>query len=475
MKKIKTGLNLLHSKLEIVTIAFILLYTVAAIVVSLNRYWQYQSFYFDFGIYDTAIWAASRFQLPIVDHFGFGNVSRIIWADHFNPSIFLLSPLYWFTDKREVMLIAQALAVTISSFVGFLIARKYLKNKLAVLALVVAYLGYVGMQNALITEFHDSTIAVLPLMFVFWALFNKKWKIYFISLIILLGFKESFAGLGVALAAYLYFRKEIKIAILTGLISIAWGYLAINVIIPYFSQGIYLYSPSQLPRNLADLIKAFIAPPLKDRTIFYSYLTFGFLPLFDLSLALSIFENFFERFILAPSATRFDLGFHYNAPLTPLLFIASMYAFSKMEASRHLKKIVTVYALGIIFTVIFLHRFILHGPLGLFYNSAYYNQSNGVRYVDSFLKSIPDHGVIMTQNDLALRLSHQKDVKLLRVEYQKINPDFVVLNLTPGGNANGYYPLTYNQAKTLKDELLHDSHYKVDKYADELYIFSKLK
>lgn len=55
--------------ISILTITFIVIYTIAAITVSVNRFWQYQNFYFDFGIFDSAIWKAAKFQLPKVDHF----------------------------------------------------------------------------------------------------------------------------------------------------------------------------------------------------------------------------------------------------------------------------------------------------------------------------------------------------------------------------------------------------------------------
>lgn len=464
-------INIIYEKSYYLVWIFILLYTVAAILVSVNRYWQYQTFYFDFGIYDSAIWKVSRFQIPTVDHVDIGNKNIVIFGDHFSPSVFILSPLYWLTDRREIIFVAQVLAVVAASLIGFIISSRYLKNKLATLALVIAFLGYVGTQNALISDFHEATIAVLPLMLIFWAIFSKRWKLYFLFLIIFLGFKESFAGIGVAIGLYLVVkdRSNLKIALMTAVISLLWGIVTTKYIIPYFSS-IYLYTPRYLPSSLNELVLRFIFPDLHWKTIFYTYLTFGFLPIFDLAILPAVFENFFERFVLSQRGA--DLGMHYNAPLVPFMFIGALYAFKLME-KRFDKKIISAYATLIICMAFFLHRFVLHGPLGLSYNKVFYEQNDRTKYVDEFVANFPKSGLIMTQNDLAVRLTHQ-NVKLLRRNYREFNPDYIILNLTPGQNPNSFFPLSYKEVESLKDDLMIDPRYNLRKFTDYLYLFYKL-
>lgn len=461
--------------LSVLTFLFIIIYTFAATVVSLNRYWQFQSAYYDFGVIDAAIWKVSRFQLPYVDHHSLGNGNVMIFASHLSPSVFLLSPLYWLTDKREVLLIAQSVLVGLSAIVSYFIAKGMIRNKLAIFALIVAFLGYVGLQNALISEFHDTTLSVLPLTVLFWAIFRKKWFLYFLMLVILLGLKESFAGLGVGIGIYLFFkgRKYLPFALSTTIISIIWGVLALKYIIPYFSEGIYLYSNTNFPGSPIDFIMAFFFPELKWKTVWYSFLTFGFLPIFNLGLLPAIMENFLERFVLSPFSSRWDLGLHYNAPLSPLMFVAALEVFKKLEGITP-KKIISALAVFIILITLFLHRFTLRGPLGLFYNPVFYEQNQRVKYLEDFLKNVPTNGVIYTQNDLAGRLSHL-NVKTFRDDYKVINPDYVVLNLTPGQTPNAFSPLRYESTKELKEQLLRDENYTVKKYGMELYIFSKKK
>jgi uncharacterized membrane protein len=420
-----------------------------------------------------AIWRVSRFQLPIVDHPSFGDSGLLIFGDHFNPSMLLLAPLYWITSRQEIILIAQTLASTFGAFFAFLIARKCVTNKLAVFSLIFAYLGFVGLQNALITDLHDATLSVLPITIIFWALINRKWKTMYLFLIVLLGLKESFSGLGVAIGIYIILRdrKNYLHGVAVIAVSIIWGLLAIHYIIPHFSKGIYLYTPGNIPTNPLELIKGFTEPPIRIRTMFYSFLTFGFTPFLDIAILPAIFENFFERFILLNRAN--DLGFHYNAPLSPLMFMGGVYAFKLISKYKNLKKIVPIYAIFIVLIVGYLQRVQLDGPLGLSYNRVFYQQNDHVKYVDEFVKHFPKSGVIMTQNDLAVRLTHQ-NVKLIRLNYGTINPDYVILNLTDGMNANSYYPVSAEEVKSMRDKLIDDKNYKLTKYGDELYIFSKI-
>ena len=372
------------------------------------------------------------------------------------------------------MLFAQSFLVGVAAYIGFLIAKTRLKSSLAALALIVAFLGYVGLQNALISEFHDTTLSVLPLMVMFWAIYNKRWKTYLIALLILLGIKESFAGLGVGMGLYIFIRDryDYKVALITILASLLWGYFALKVIIPYFSGGVYLYSNTELPQTIPETFLAFLFPELKWKTIWYTFLTFGFLPVFNIALLPAIFENFLERFVLAPFSSRWDLGLHYNAPLSPLMFMSSLEVLVWMQKRNLLKKAIPVIAIFIILTTVILHRFILRGPLGLFYNPAFYQQADGVKYMDDFLTKIPKEGIIYTQNDIAGRLAHYH-VKTFQSDYTKINPDTVALNLTPGQNPNAFSPLREDTVTKLKDELILNKNYTLKKYGDELYIFTK--
>ncbi|MEK9178567.1 MAG: DUF2079 domain-containing protein [Patescibacteria group bacterium] len=461
------------NKLHFLTLLFIFLYTFAAIVVSLFRYFQFESYYFDFGIFDRAIWLVSQFKPPIVYHPNFDNGTNIIFADHFNPSIFLFSPLYWITERREVLLVAQAIIVGISALVGYFLAKDFLKNNFVIFSLIFSYLGFVGMQNALITDFHEATVATLPLMIAIYAAVKKRWKIFYICLFIILGFKESFAGLGVFLGLFLIIKERgnLKHGLATIIISLIWAAIAIKIIIPFFLGHPYFYTQSGI--SLQELIDDFLNLEIRAKTLFYSFLNFGFLPLFNLSFLPTIAENFLERF-LSNSPSRWGLTLHYSAPLSVLMFASSVLVMQKIEQSKKFRNVLVPYSLFIIAMVIFLHQFVLKGPLGLFHNPVFYTQTKNTDYIRVFLNKVPKDGLIMTQNDLSLRFSHE-NVILLDKNYLSKNPDLIILNLTPGQSPNNFFPLSYEHALELKNRIINNGDYRLQKFGEELYLFTKIE
>jgi uncharacterized membrane protein len=305
------------------------LYGLAASLININRYWQFELGYYDFGIFDTAIWKVSRFLPPIIDHFMVPG--KIIFADHFNPSIFLLSPLYWITTRPETILVAQSFLVGMSGYVLFKIGNKILNSKYYSLSVVLTYFLFDGLQNAAYQDFHELTLMVFFLMFTYYAFFFERKKLFIFLFIITLGFKESLFLLGIGLSLFIYYenKKWRNVAFFCFLYSLLYGFITIRVVIPFFSGGIYAYAP-KLSTTPFLVLKDLIFPYLKIKTVFLTFLSFVFLPLVSLSTLPMIFLNFFSRF-LSEGAIRWDLGMHYNAEITSTLAIGTILGIKKLS------------------------------------------------------------------------------------------------------------------------------------------------
>lgn len=446
------------------------LFILASSLVSLNRYWQYEVFYYDFGIFDKAIWSVSRFKPPIIDHLAVGG--KWIFADHFSPSIFLLSPLYWFIDRQEIILVAQALLVGLSGLVLYKIGLHILKNSFLSFSVIVNYFLFIGLQNAVITDFHEVTASTFPLMLAFWSILKGKKNLYFLLLIITLGFKESIfiLFLGIGLYMYIVFPKWRKIAIFSTLISLVWGAISIRIVIPYFSDGIYQYS-SLDNSGIGNVFYAFFNNPVKIKTLWFSFLSFGFLPLFFPPLWFAIVLDFFVRFI--PNApNRWDLGLHYSAQLSVILSISSIYSLALLGKTKQFSRYIYLLGFGLVLNSIVLHQFVLHGPLGLFYNKAFYSHTKNFHFLNEVIKNVPTTGSVMTHNNLAVRFTHQK-VWLIRNSYGAYSPDFIVIDSRAGQNPNNFFGS--GKILGILNLLKTDSDYIVKYKTDEQYVFEKVK
>lgn len=462
-----------HLNWEILFVFFsICLYVIAACLVSLHRYWQVDAFWFDFGIFDQMIWKLSRFQLPILPALA-PPLGKIGWADHFSPSLIVLVPLYWITSASEIILIAQAVFVGLGALVAYAISRKLVVNPLVRIALIVSYLGFVGMQNALYTDVHNIVFATLPLMLTLWALYEKRWRWYWFFLLLTFGFQESLATVGIGIGLFLLLKKggSKKIGLLTVCVSILWLVLVTKAVIPYFNHGPYRFAPV-LPATAGEWITNFFIPAsLKLRTIILTFTTFGFLPLFAISTWPLIIQQFLERFVLNTAATRWDLGFHYNAILSPIMFLGALEVILWLQHKPKFSKWLTFWAGITVLIVVYLHRFYLHGPLMLSAHPVFYDQTRRAEFLHNFVSQIPTKGLVMTQNNFAAYLK-QANVILLSLDIKNLQPDVVALDMRPGQNANNFYPLTPADVEKLHQQLELDPHYEKTSITDSQLIYT---
>lgn len=469
-------INRLKEKLTLLEIVFVVLfsflYFLAGTSVSLNRYWQYNSFWYDFGILDETIWKLSRFHLPIISQLN-PPTGLLVWGDHFNPSAFLLTPFYWITQKPEIILIAQVLFLVLSALVIYLVARKELNNRFARISIVLSYLGFVGLQNAIFTDIHNIVFASLPFALTIWSIYNNNWKSYWLFLLITLGFQESLAGLGITLGIFLIIkdRKYLSKGLATILLSLVWAVVTTRYLMPAIANHSYSYSPSY-PIYWYQWFTDFFMPfNLKLRAIVVTYATFGFTPLFSIAILPIVIEHFLERFVLNSAGTRWDLGFHYNVLLSPIMAMGSIEVLKYLEKVKFPKNIISAWSILTIILVLFIHRFYYHGPLMLATDPIFYDQTRHAEFLKNFESQIPKRGLIMTQNNLASHFTHS-NVVLLSKNVLKIQPDVVALDLREGQNPNNFYPGTNDDVEYIIQQLSNANYRRTNITKDEV-IFQK--
>jgi uncharacterized membrane protein len=421
-----------------VAVALFLVFTVAGSLVALNRYWQYEVFYYDFGIFDTAIWKVSQFQPPIIDHLVVGG--KLNLADHFTPGLYLLSPLYWFTDKQEILFIAQAFAVGLGGFVLYATSKKILQNGWYSIAVMMTFFCFVGLQNAVITDIHESTFMVLPLSLMFWAVAHEHKKMLLIAFAVVLSLKESTFLFGMAFSLYLFFVRKSwwKEAVGILVCSILYGMIVIQVVIPFFSKSPYQYMP-EFPKTPSGLLLSFVNNEVKRDTLLTTFRSFGFLPLFAPHTWLLIGQDFLTRFAPLNTGTRWTLGLHYSAQLSVFMVIGTIYTLRLLLNEKRVRSIVPFICLLLVLNAMYLHQFVKRGPLGLAYNPAFYRHTASFSYIDEFVALVPRSATIMTQNNLAPHFTHHKTVWLLRGDTDGLKPDYVLLDVREGQNGNNFF------------------------------------
>lgn len=469
MKLLQT---LMHSERfpHFLAILSCVLFAIAGIAINLHKFWQYETGYYDFGIFDVPIWKVAHFQAPIIDHFVVPEKWNL--ADHFNPSIYLFAPIYWFTNRSEALLIAKNIVVALSGYVLYRIGNNVLKNSLVSLSVLISYFLFTGLQNAVYSDFHEVTVMTLFLMLTYWAIIKGNKKLFFLFFIITLGFKESLFLLGIGLSFFIFFyrRDWRKIAIISFFYSLIYGYLVIKVIMPALAGGFYAYNP-EVPTTIPGLLQSLVTPTIKVKTVFWSFLSFLFLPILSWTQFPIILFHYVSRF-LTPGSTRWDLGFHYNAEIAPTLAVGTIIALQNL---REKLSPPLMYGLAIVLVgvSVFLFRFVLPGTFLLAVHPVFYANTKNFSYIDEAVAKVPDDGsLIVAQNNLTSRFFH-RDVRILRDDHFHHKPDYILIDLRDSQNPANFFGMSHPD-EVLK-RIKEDTRYKIIHQNGELYLFKRIK
>ncbi len=413
-------------------------------LISLNRYFSFQIFQYDFGIFSSTIYQLSQFKMAYIEHISLGNIAFL--GDHFQPSLALLSPLFWIFKDIRILIFEQTFSIVATGFVIQRIALKKGLKFLPSLSIAIIFLLYAGIENPLVTDWHpEPTAGLFLVLFVYFFLYSKKKFIAPILALVFLGFKESNA---ITLSFFLFSslfvlpkrRREITIYLIG---AFAWFFATIKLLIPHFSGREYFYSP-ELPKSMLDL-RLSLEKTAKYEFVWKSLFSFGLLPLLArFSLIPIVGEIFIRVFPLHSFFESFNLSMHYNVYLGIFLALASIDAlllgFKKFKFENI--EVFVSFAL-ILFTLFFAKKF-TNSPIVLATNPTFWKELKPRQDLFNSLKFVPKNGFLASQNNLLPYLSLRDD-KLISMSkgYRMKNPEIVVFDLSEGQNPNNFYPENY--------------------------------
>jgi len=347
LQKIK---NHLEARSNIILWSMIIIYIAVIFLLCLFKYNSFGYNALDLGIYNQVFYNTSLgdlWQFTIHPHNYLG--------DHFELIILLLSPFYFIFKSPITLIFLQTLFIGLAAWPIYLITKNILSKSWA-LFFSCAFLLNPFVINANFFEFHALSFCIFFLLFVFYFYQkNKFWPYLFFCLFSLL-IREDIALIiiGFGLLAIVEKRnlKWILAPILAGGI---WFAVAFNLI-GYFNQyGSYKFLSlySWLGSSAGEMIKNFFLKPslvishiLSLNNLFFTLgllLPFLALPIFKLKYLLPAFFIIVQLFLLNSSGL-IVMQTHYNLPLIPFLYIASIYAITwllKSNKVNSLKSFIT--------------------------------------------------------------------------------------------------------------------------------------
>ncbi len=316
----------------------IAIYAIVLSIISINNYNRFWYSAFDLGIFDQGIWLLSRGENAFVTVRGFH-----IFGDHIQFIITFLAPLFWIWDDARILLIVQSFALAVGAIPIYLISKDKLKNKIAPLIMVFAYLLYPALQYLNLENFHPDSFAVPILLSAFYFLTKKNYGLYSLFIFLALITKEDLAVTILALGIYTVIFNNRKVGAATILVSVAGLFFSFQLL--YYFNGVGYFhtkygafnkfgsTPLEVITNIAkdpEIVMSTIITPVNEKYIYDIFSPVAFLSILSpTTLAIGIPTILMNLLTGWPYAH--SIQYHYTKAIIPFVFISLIYGLSNLE------------------------------------------------------------------------------------------------------------------------------------------------
>lgn len=431
---------------------------------SLKKHFQYDSNAFDLGIYtqSTYLYGQGLFYNTL-KHMN-------LLGDHFGAVLILISPIYKIFPSPVSLLLIQALFVSLASIPIYLVGLSVLKNKLLTFLITLSYLTSVGVLTAVNFDFHLAAISVLPLSLMVYSWYFKKWKLYWLILILSLLFKEDIPIFIFGLGLFQLLKKQRLLGISTLIFSITSFVLIKFFLMPLFFEGAnqaYI-STSILPlTSPIDLIYLLIIRPgifldqifnsqVKLATFFALYKDFGFMPILSPFSWLTVFPYLYLRFT-SNYIQMWGTQFHHNINLEPFLAYSAIFAIKSFNIPH---KAVIILLLFFLFTSGL-------APNSLIVSTIQFKPPDFSRYsyITNALKKIPSGSAVSAQSPLVPHLANREKIYL----YPEVSDaEYIIVD-----TSLAYYFMKSGELQSRLLKLKQDQFWEEIHHEKGLYIYKK--
>ena len=286
----------------------------------------------DLAGYTQTLYNLSHGRLPFNPFKGF-----VMWGDHAHFIVALLAPIFRVWPDPRLLVAAQALAVTTAGWPLYRVAQRIAGNRFFAVAILYAYLAFIGLQYALDFDFHPSVLTGAALVWMFYGLTYQKPRIYWVAFTLGLMTREDAAPIFFMVGVYLLFRRRWLTGGLTMALSAAYFLLVAYFIMPLWSpDGAALLYLDGDEKDLWSLVRGFFFYPdailqnmvdteQKVQTILILFSSFALLPLLSPATYLMAAPIFYSRFNSSQDY-RWLITNHSNANILPILALGAILA-----------------------------------------------------------------------------------------------------------------------------------------------------
>lgn len=318
----------------------IILYIVVFSYLSIIRYESYQSSAYDMGIMIQVIWNTSQGWF-LQDSINMGYPVSRFWVAHWEFIFILIALIYKVFSHPYTILILQSVIISLGALPLYWLGKQIIHDKATALTFAFAYLMYPAIQNANLIDIHGLTFAASLLIFTFYFLIKKNFKLFYLFGFLSLLCREDMALILIMLGIYSFIvQKEKKHGAIIAVISLLWFStwlfrmkIRTTLGLPEFQimagADTHWSHLGQLSQDPLYLFK-FLAKKYNIR-----YFIYLFVPLLLLSFiewkVLLISAPIFAINLLSSYYYTHDVEHYYSATVAPFVFISAIYGLNKVN------------------------------------------------------------------------------------------------------------------------------------------------
>jgi uncharacterized membrane protein len=298
---------------------------------------------FDLSVFDYAIWNTGvGGAVAFVPMFGYS-----LLAQHFMPTLLLLSPLGALFDTPVYLIALQSTLFVAGAYLMYRFAARRVPGPYAV-ALLVAYLLSRRSHSAATSYFYIESAEPLLTFGALLALSAGRQVRYWFLLVLALGCKEDVAlyfGLfGVMEAATNPSGPSRRLGLITVAVCAVWAAIAVFVAVPYWSDAYGLGSANPILSGRYGIGDGTGLQAAIGRMFSFAALAklvtvtsaVGFLCFLAPRWFAIVLPGIMFNLAALPGTNQAGLGGHYLWPVLPWLFVAAVYGADRL-GSRGLR------------------------------------------------------------------------------------------------------------------------------------------